>query len=342
VAFSVAITRSIKITSIMANRSVVVFDLGGVLIDWNPRHLYRKLFAGDEAAMEHFLANVCTSSWNSQQDAGRTFAEACASLKLHYPGHAELIDAWIERQSEMVAGAIGGTVEILAELRAHKVPLYALSNWSAETFPIVLKRFEFLHWFQGIVLSGEVRLLKPDPRIFHLFFKTHGIDPAEAVYIDDLKPNVEAATALGTHGLLFTDPASLREELVRLGLLEAASPRMEHAAAWVGDLERARAFYERWFKATAGPMYSSAKRDFKSYFLSLGTGPRIELMKSPGEASGPAHLAISVGSRAAVDRLIKEMEAAGVRVVSAPRITGDGYYEAVIADTEGNLIEITS
>ncbi len=329
----------------MANRSVVVFDLGGVLIDWNPRHLYRKLFDGDEAAMEDFLANVCTTSWNSQQDAGRTFAEACASLKSEHPSHAELIDAWIERQPEMVSGAIAGTVEILAELRARRVPLYALSNWSAETFPIVLKRFEFLHWFQGIVLSGEVRLLKPDPRIFHLFFKTHGIDPAEAVYIDDLKANVEAATALAMQGILFTDPASLRSELVKLRLLDAARDpvaRIEHAAAWVGDLERARAFYERWFKATAGPMYSSAKRDFKSYFLSLGPGSRLELMKSPEEASRPAHLAISVGSRAAVDRLVKEMEAAGVRIVSAARITGDGHYEAVIADTEGNLLEITS
>ena len=292
--------------------------------------------------MEHFLANVCTTSWNSQQDAGRTFAEACASLKLEHPSHAGLIEAWIERQPEMVAGAIGGTVEIVAELRARKVPLYALSNWSAETFPIVLKRFEFLHWFQGIVLSGEVRLLKPDPRIFHLFFKTHGIDPADAVYIDDLRANVEAATALGMHGIVFADPASLREELVKLGLLDAADARIEHAAAWVGNLERARAFYERWFKAAAAPMYSSAKRNFKSYFLSLGTGARLELMKSPGEDSRPAHLAISVGSRAAVDRLIQEMEAAGVRIVSAPRITGDGYYEAVIADSEGNLLEITS
>ncbi len=334
-----------KITFIMANRSVVVFDLGGVLIDWDPRHLYRKLFAGDEAAMEHFLANVCTASWNSQQDAGRTFAEACALLKSQHPGHAELIDAWIERQAEMLGGAIGGTVEILAELRARKVPLYALSNWSAETFPISLKRFEFLHWFQGIVLSGEVRLLKPDPRIFHLFFKTHGVDPAEAVYIDDMEKNVETAIAMGMHGIVFTDPASLRRELAKLGLVDAArdsSARIEHAAAWVGDLERARQFYERWFKATSGPMYSSTKRDFKSYFLSLGSGPRLELMTSPGEDSRPAHLAISVGSRAAVDHLIQEMQAAGVRILSVPRLTGDGYYEAVIADTEGNLLEITS
>jgi 2-haloacid dehalogenase len=204
----------------MPNRSVAVFDLGGVLIDWNPRYLYRKLFNGNEAAMEHFLATVCSSSWNSQQDAGRPFSEACASLKLQHPHHADLIDAWIQRQAEMVTGPIDGTVDILAELRARQVPLYALSNWSAETFPLSLKRFDFLHWFQGILLSGEVRLLKPDPRIFELFFETHNVDPAHTVYIDDLKPNVDAATALGMHGILFTDPPALRKELQKLGLLE--------------------------------------------------------------------------------------------------------------------------
>jgi 2-haloacid dehalogenase len=330
-----------RIVFMIPNRSVAVFDLGGVLIDWNPRHLYRKLFGGDDAAMEHFLANVCTTSWNSQQDAGRTFGEACAALKLEHPSHAELIDAWFLRQREMVAGDIPGTVEILAELRARGVPLYAVSNWSLETYPLVTKRFEFLQWFRGIVLSGEVKVIKPDPRIFHFFFETHGVDPAQAVYVDDLKPNVDAANALGMHGILFTDPPALRGELVKLGLLEPAA-HVEHAAAWVGDLERARGFYERWFKASAGPLYSSATRDFKSYFLSLGSGARLELMKSPGEASRQAHVAISVGSREAVDRLVKEMEVAGVRIVSGPRVTGDGYYEAVIADSEGNLIEITS
>jgi 2-haloacid dehalogenase len=333
------------------NRSVAVFDLGGVLIDWNPRYLYRKLFDGDEAAMEHFLANVCTSAWNSQQDAGRSFAEACAALKLEHPSHAELIDAWLQRQPEMVAGAILGTVDILAELRARGVPLYAVSNWSAETYPLVTKRFEFLQWFQGVVLSGEVRVIKPDPRIFKFFFETHGVNPAQAVYIDDLKPNVEAANALGMHGILFTDPPALRRELVKLGLLETrmdeqagqdSVAEIEHAAAWVSDLERARGFYERWFKASAGPLHSSATRDFKSYFLSLGSGARLELMTSPGEATRQAHLAISVGSRDAVDRLVEEMDAAGVRIVSAPRVTGDGYYEALIADSEGNLVEITS
>ena len=203
----------------MADRSIAVFDLGGVLIDWDPRHLYRKLFHGDEAAMEHFLANVCTPSWNLLQDAGRPFADACASLKLAHPSQAALIDAWFERYDEMLAGAIAESVDLLAELRARGVPLYALSNWSAETFPIALKRFDFLQWFRGILLSGEVRLLKPDPEIFRLCLETFSIDPAHVVYIDDLGLNVEAAAALGMYGIHFTDPAALRAELATLGLV---------------------------------------------------------------------------------------------------------------------------
>lgn len=324
----------------MPNRSIAVFDLGGVLIDWNPRYLYRKIFADDEAAMEHFLTNICTTSWNSQQDAGRTFAEACSLLKQKHPEQAEYIDAWFARHEEMLGGAIEGTVKILEELRTRGVPIYALSNWSAETFPTAQRKFEFLQWFEGTLLSGKVGLIKPDPRIFQLFCQTFGVDPAHVIYIDDLPHNVAAARAHGMHAILFTDPAALRSELEKHGLLEAKA-RIEHTATWVSDLERARAFYERWFGAKPGAKYSSAARDFKSYFLSLGTGARLELMKSPEEPARSAHLAISVGSREAVDRLIRAMEAAGVRIVSEPRQTGDGYYEAVIADSEGNLVEIT-
>jgi 2-haloacid dehalogenase len=202
-----------------ANRSVAVFDLGGVLIDWNPRYLYRKLFDGDEDAMEHFLANVCTSSWNAQQDAGRTLAEACAALRSLHPDKSELIDAWRHRYGEMLGGPIHGTVDLLTELHSRGVPLYALSNWSAETYPTALKRFDFLRWFHGVLLSGEARMLKPDPRFFELFFQTFSINPADAIYIDDLQPNVEAATSLGMHGILFTDPQSLRKELASLGFI---------------------------------------------------------------------------------------------------------------------------
>src|SRR5215472_17214447 len=173
-------------------RSVVVFDLGGVLIDWNPRHLYRKLFQR-EAEMEHFLASVCTTEWNLEQDAGRSFAEACAALKREHPAHAEMIDAWFERFDEMMPGPIAGTVDILAELRERDVPIYALSNWSAETFPLAERKFELLKWFRGTILSGEVRLVKPDSRIFQCLCERFALSPEQMIYIDDLQHNVEAA-----------------------------------------------------------------------------------------------------------------------------------------------------
>jgi 2-haloacid dehalogenase len=206
-----------------ANHSIAVFDLGGVLIDWNPRYLYRKLFAGDGAAMEHFLANICTSAWNAQQDAGRSFAEANALLKKEHPDHSEMIDAWFARHPEMVGGPIPGSVEILAELRMNEVPLYALSNWSAETFPNAQKRFDFLQWFRGILLSGEVRLIKPDPRIYELFLQTFDVDPAQAVYIDDLPANVAAAISAGMHGIVFRSARELRVDLSKLGLIDRAT-----------------------------------------------------------------------------------------------------------------------
>ena len=198
---------------------IAVFDLGGVLIDWNPRYLYRKLFAHDEPGMEQFLSTICTHSWNTQQDAGRSFAEGCASLKAVHPHAGALIDAWFERYDEMLAGPIEGTVDILGDLRSRGVPLYALSNWSAETFPFARKRFEFLNWFQGIMLSGEVGLVKPDARIYDLFLKTFAIDPAAAIYIDDLKPNVESAAGFGMRGILFTDSSALRANLSQSGLM---------------------------------------------------------------------------------------------------------------------------
>lgn len=321
-------------------RYVVVFDLGGVLIDWNPRYLYRKLFA-DEAEMEYFLANVCTTQWNLQQDAGRTFAEACGALKHEHPDKADMIDAWFERFDEMMAGPIVGTVDILAELREREVPLYALSNWSAETFIFAQRRFEFLQWFRAIFLSAEVRLVKPDLRIFKHFCEKFALRPEQIIYIDDLQHNVEAAHTIGMHAIRFSDPTSLRQELVQLGLLPLRA-RVEHVAAWVLDLERARSFYERWFHAASTAEYSSTRREFRFRFLSLDGGSRLELMVSSEETPRHAHIAISVGSRPAVDRLVKEMEQAGVPIVSRPRVTGDGYYEAVIADSEGNLVEITS
>ena len=204
-------------------RNTVVFDLGGVLIDWDPRHLYRKLFAGDEAAMEHFLATVCTHEWNRCQDAGRSFAEGTRLLKVEYPDKAELIDAYGARFDEMMPGPIAGSVEILAELRDRGTPLYALTNFSAETYPPARERFAFLSWFHGILVSGEVKVIKPDPQIFRLLIERFDVDPYGAVYIDDVEANVAAARPFGIHSIQFTTPAALRTELIGLGLLSQKS-----------------------------------------------------------------------------------------------------------------------
>ena len=202
-----------------ARRDCVVFDLGGVLIDWDPRHLYRKLFAEDEAAMEHFLATVCTHEWNRCQDAGRSFAEGARLLQAEHPDKAELIDAYAARFDEMMPGPIAGSVEILAELKDRGTPLYGLTNFSAETYRPTFDRFGFLRWFDGILVSGDVKLIKPDARIFELLIERFAIDPYRAVYIDDVAANVAAARPFGIHAIHFTDPATLRDELVALGLL---------------------------------------------------------------------------------------------------------------------------
>lgn len=199
--------------------STVVFDLGGVLIDWNPRHMYRKHFAGDEVAMEKFLSTVCTPEWNDQQDAGRSFAEACELLCRQFPTERAHIEAWVPGYDEMLAGAITGTVEILSELRARGTPLYALSNWSAETFPRALRRFEFLGWFRDIVISGDMKMNKPDPRMYQHLLDKHGLVADRTIYIDDTLKNVTAAAALSLHALHFSTPEALRRELVALGQL---------------------------------------------------------------------------------------------------------------------------
>ena len=198
----------------------VVFDLGGVLIDWDPRYLYRKLL-DDEAAVEEFLATVCTPAWNAEQDRGRPFADGVAELVARHPAHTAAITAFHERWAEMLGGAVGGTVEVLAELRAAGVPVYALTNWSAETFGIARERFEFLEWFDGVLVSGEERMIKPDPAIFRLLLDRFGLDPGATFYIDDSPANVAAADRLGFDAVRFTSPAQLRRDLEARGLLSA-------------------------------------------------------------------------------------------------------------------------
>jgi 2-haloacid dehalogenase len=197
----------------------VIFDLGGVLIDWNPRYLYRQLF-DDEAAMESFLAEVCSPHWNEQQDAGRPWAEAIASLSETHPQHADRIAAYRARWPEMLGGVFDGTVAVLHDLKRRGVRLYALTNWSHETFPIAQQRYDFLAWFEGIVVSGSERLAKPDPAIFQRLLSRYRIDPARAVYIDDAPRNVNAAAQAGLDALLFREASQLRGQLLEKGLLD--------------------------------------------------------------------------------------------------------------------------
>jgi 2-haloacid dehalogenase len=195
-----------------------VFDLGGVLIDWDPRYLYRKLLA-DEGEVEEFLATVCTPEWNAEQDRGRPFAEGVAELVERHPAHAAAIAAFHERWPEMLGGDIPGAVELLAELRATGLPLYALTNWSAETFVVARERFAFLDWFDGLLVSGEERIIKPDPAIFELLLDRFGLDPGSTFYVDDSPANVAAAAALGLDAVRFTGPGQLRRDLAARRLL---------------------------------------------------------------------------------------------------------------------------
>lgn len=199
-------------------KSAVIFDMGGVLIDWNPRHLYRKLIP-DEQAMEDFLADVCHHEWQEKQNDGRPWADAIAERVALFPEHQDLIEAYWHRWPETMGGAIDGTVAVLDELRQRDIRLYGLTNWSAETFPHARERFEFIAWFDGIVVSGEVGARKPSPEIFAHLFERYGLEPAEAVFIDDHPPNVESAQAIGLDSHLFTSPEDLRAYLASLDLL---------------------------------------------------------------------------------------------------------------------------
>ena len=200
--------------------TAVVFDLGGVLVDWNPRNLYRRLFA-DEAEMERFLAEVTTPAWNVEQDRGRPFAEAIAGLVRDHPDQAELIEAYWRRWPEMLGEPYHETVDILAALRATGIRLLALTNWSAETFPFAAPRYPFLRWFESVIVSGDVELVKPDPAIFQLLVDRHGLEPARTVLIDDTIANVRAAEALGFRAISFTGAPALLRDLVAMGLLPA-------------------------------------------------------------------------------------------------------------------------
>lgn len=199
-------------------RPTLLFDLGGVLIQWDPRRVYRTYFDTPEA-MEWFLAEVCAPEWNRTMDAGRPMAEAVRERQALFPGLAEPIGWWHGRWEEMLGGPVPGSVELLRELTEAGQRVCALTNWSAETFPIARARFPFLDWFAHIVVSGEVGLTKPDPAIFQLAIQRCGLAPEDTLFIDDHAPNLDAAAALGFSTHLFRDADLLRQDLVERGLL---------------------------------------------------------------------------------------------------------------------------
>jgi 2-haloacid dehalogenase len=197
--------------------TAVVFDIGGVLLDWDPRHLYRQLFA-DPEQMAEFLATVCTSDWHRAHDLGVETTQSCRQLALEYPAYADMIMAWADRGEEMIAGQIDGTVAILAELRAAGLPCFALSNMEPDTYPVRRERFEFLQWFDGTVISGIEGVAKPDRAIYEILLGRHGLDAARTVFIDDSPGNVDAARASGLDAVRFVSPEALRADLRRRGL----------------------------------------------------------------------------------------------------------------------------
>ena len=200
----------------------VVFDIGGVLLGWDPRRVYRELIA-DPEELEWFLAEVCTIAWNGTLDAGRSFDDACDELAAAHPDHAELVHAW-RRQDEMITGEVPGTAALVDALRARGVSLHLLTNMPTDVFRARVDRFQVLQRFDGAVVSGEEGVVKPDPEIFRRLAERFGLDPAVTLFIDDAEVNVLGARAVGFQAHRFVDAPTLEAELVALGLLEAATP----------------------------------------------------------------------------------------------------------------------
>ena len=198
--------------------TTVIFDLGAVLIDWNPHYLYETIFE-QEAERTYFLQEVCSAAWNEEQDGGRPLQEATELLVTQFPHYEAAIRAFYDRYPEMLRGPISGTVAILEALKASgRYKLYALTNWSAETFPVALEQFSFLSWFDGIVVSGIEKDRKPFASFYQTLLNRYNIRAEEALFIDDNIRNVQAAEALGIRSIHYTEPQSLRDALLGFGV----------------------------------------------------------------------------------------------------------------------------
>ena len=194
----------------------IIFDLGGVLIDWNPEYVYLKEFNGDRIKMKWFFENICTSSWNEQQDGGKLMKEATKERVKLFPEYKKLIEMFYGRWEEMLKDEISGTVKIIQDLKKNNYRLIALTNWSAETFPIAIKKYKFLELFEGIVVSGEIKMLKPFKEIYDYTIEKYNLDPKKCVFIDDRLNNVEGAIKCGIKAIQFESPKKLIIDLKKL------------------------------------------------------------------------------------------------------------------------------
>ena len=199
--------------------TTIIFDLGGVLIDWNPKYVYRQIFDNEER-IDWFFENICTSNWNENQDAGRSLKEGTEELVNKDPEYKKEIEAYYGRWTEMLGGTLPDTVNILKSLKeTKKYKLYALTNWSAETFPVALERYHFLQWFDGIVMSGEEKSRKPFPEIYSILLSRFHVNAFEALFIDDSVRNINGAKAVGISGIHFQSSQQLSDELIKLKIL---------------------------------------------------------------------------------------------------------------------------
>jgi 2-haloacid dehalogenase len=199
--------------------TAIVFDFGGVLMDWNPHYLFDGLFGGNSQAVDEFLRKIGFLEWNEDLDRGRSFAEGTAELMAHFPEHAEHIHAYDERYMESVRGCDQAVVDILRKLKNQGTPLYGLSNWSAEKFSQVRLAYPFFELFDDIVLSGDVHEIKPDKKMFNILLQRIGHSAGECVFIDDHSPNIAAAKELGFQTIHFKSAEQLEKELVDRGFL---------------------------------------------------------------------------------------------------------------------------
>ncbi len=203
----------------MNNIDTIIFDLGGVLVDWDPKYVYREVFNGDEEKVDWFLNTICTSDWNVEQDAGRTFKEATDFLVNKYPEYEDWIRIYYDRWEDMLLGQIDETVALLEKIKkqgSHQ--LYALTNWSAEAFPVALQRFDFLQHFEGIVVSGEEKTRKPFSKIYEIILDRYQLKALSCVFIDDNLENVKGAETVGIKAIHFKNSQQLTAELNLLGV----------------------------------------------------------------------------------------------------------------------------